>query len=145
MIYLDVTSSCRSAQNTGMQRMTRKIFTELSCRAEVTPLCWNEIGRFYQRLGKTEFELLTRPFERHTVSARPESRGQNPVAELSRLILLRHFPWKKLNDRDVFVAPDILHDFRRRSLPNLIKETTARSVAIFHDVTSLRLPSVYNV
>lgn len=145
MIYLDVTSSCRSAQNTGMQRMTRKIFAELSRRAEVIPLCWNEIGRFYQRLGKTEFELLTRPFERHTISARPESRGQNPVAELSRLVLLRRFPWTTLNEHDVFVAPDILHDLRRRALPHLLKSTGARSVAIFHDVTSLRLPSVYDV
>jgi glycosyltransferase involved in cell wall biosynthesis len=143
--FIDVTSSCRSTQNTGMQRMTRRIFAELSRRSEVTPLCWNEIGRFYQRLGPTEFKLLTRPFELHSVSARPESRGQNPVAEFSRFVSLRRFPWKRLNEEDVFLAPDILHDLRRRSLPSWIRKTKARAVAIFHDVTSLRLTSVYNV
>ena len=145
-LFIDVTSSCRSAQNTGMQRMTRKIFAELSRRANVTPLCWNQIGRFYQRLGPTELKLLTRPFELHPKALpRPESRGQNPLAELWRLISLRHFPWKKVNGQDVFVGPDILHDSRRRSLVNLIRTTKARTVAIFHDITSLRLPSVYNV
>lgn len=125
--------------------MTRRIFAELSRRTEVTPLCWNEIGRFYQRLGKTEFELLTRPFERHTVSGRPEIRGQNPIAEFRRLIFLPRFSWTALTERDVFIGPDILHDLRRRSLPHMLKSTSARSVAIFHDVTSLRLPTVYDV
>src|SRR5437868_11471366 len=84
-MFLDVTSSCRSVQNTGMQRMTRKIFAELSGRTAVTPVCWNQIGRFYQRLGPTELKLLTNPFEvRSNASARPESRGQNPVAEFLR-------------------------------------------------------------
>src|SRR5258708_863513 len=145
-VFIDVTSSCRSGQNTGMQRMTRKIFTELSRRVDVVPLCWNQIGRCYQRLGPTELRFLTRPFERHSrASARPESRGQSPLAELRRLLFLRRFPWKTLNKQDVFIAPDILHDSRRRSLPNLIRATKARTVAIFHDITSLRLTSVYNV
>jgi glycosyltransferase involved in cell wall biosynthesis len=146
MIYLDVTSSCRSAQNTGMQRMTRRIFAELSRRVDVAPICWNEIGRFYQRLGPTELQLLTRPFDFHPKSsARPETSGQNPIAEFRRLISLRRFPWKILGERDVFVAPDILHDLRRRVLPKLVQETKARKVAIFHDITSLRLPSVYDL
>src|SRR5437660_11512544 len=92
MIYLDATSSCRSVQNTGMQRMTRKIFAELSRRTGVTPICWNQIGKCYQTLGPTEWKLLTRPFDvRSGATARPESRGQNPVAEFMRLIFLPRF------------------------------------------------------
>jgi glycosyltransferase involved in cell wall biosynthesis len=145
MIYLDVTSSCRSAQNAGMQRMTRKIYVELSTRVDITPLCWNEIGRFYQRLGPKELQLLTNPFEGSSyASARPESRGQNPVAEFLRFISLSRFQFESLTAEDIFLAPDILHDTRRWSLPKRIAGTKARTVAIFHDATSLRLTSVYN-
>jgi glycosyltransferase involved in cell wall biosynthesis len=145
MICLDVTSSCRSVQNTGMQRMTRKIFAELSGRMAVTPVCWNQIGRFYQRLGPTELKLLTNPFEvRSNASARPESRGQNPVAEFLRFISLSRFQFGSLTSKDIFLAPDILHDTRRWSLPKRIRRTKARTVAIFHDATSLRLTSVYD-
>jgi glycosyltransferase involved in cell wall biosynthesis len=144
MIYLDATSSCRSVQNTGMQRMTRKIFAELSRRTEVTPICWNQIGRCYQTLGLNEWKLLTRPFDvRSGATARPESRGQNPVAEFMRLISLPRFRFESLTAADVFLAPDIFHDSRRRFLPDLLRQTKARAAAIFHDATTLRLTSIY--
>src|SRR5205807_6759289 len=123
-IFIDVTSSCRSVQNTGMQRMTRKIFTELSRRTEVTPICWNQIGKFYQKLGPTEWKLLTRPFDvRSGAAARPESRGQNPVAEFGRLISLPRFRLESLTAADIFLAPDIFHDSRRYFLPDLFSRT----------------------
>ncbi len=40
MIFLDVTSSCKSVINTGIQRTTRKIFAELRRRHAVTAICW---------------------------------------------------------------------------------------------------------
>jgi glycosyltransferase involved in cell wall biosynthesis len=144
MIYLDATSSCRSVQNTGMQRMTRKIFAELSRRTEVTPICWNQIGKCYQTLGPTEWKLLTRPFDvRSGATARPESRSQNPVVEFLRLISLPRFRFESLVAEDVFLAPDIFHDSRRRLLPDLLSRTKARTAAIFHDATTLRLTSIY--
>jgi glycosyltransferase involved in cell wall biosynthesis len=144
MIYLDATSSCRSVQNTGMQRMTRKIFAELSRRTEITPICWNQIGKCYQTLGPTEWKLLTRPFDvRSGATARPESRSQNPVVEFLRLISLPRFRFESLVAEDVFLAPDIFHDSRRRLLPDLLSRTKARTAAIFHDATTLRLTSIY--
>ena len=61
-IFIDVTSSCRSGQNTGMQRMTRRIFAELNQRLDVRPISWNTAGNFYTELGPRELQLLTRPF-----------------------------------------------------------------------------------
>ena len=128
-----------------MQRMTRRIFAELSRRAAVTPICWNKIGRFYQRLGSTEHKLLTRPFDvRSRPTTRPERRGQNPIAELRRFVLLPRFDFiNLLSEEDVFISPDTHHDSRRKYLPSLIGRTRVRSVAIFHDAARVRLASVY--
>jgi hypothetical protein len=51
-LFIDVTSSCRSMQSAGMQRMTRKIFAELGRRTDVHPICRNTLGNFYTELGK---------------------------------------------------------------------------------------------
>jgi glycosyltransferase involved in cell wall biosynthesis len=146
-IFIDVTSSCTSVQNTGMQRMTRKIFTELSKRAPVTPIYWNRIGRFYQRLGAVEHKLLVRPFDIHSrPTGRPEIRGENPIAELRRFASLSRFDFaSSLTENDIFMSPDSHHDSRRKRLPGLIRTTGARSLAIFHDAARLRLSSLYGI
>lgn len=144
-IFIDVTSSCRSVQNTGMQRMTRKIFGELSRRTRVTPLCWNQIGRCYQLLGATERTLLTRPFDFHPRPVTwPELRGHNPLAELRRWIALPRFDFAGQGGADnVFLSPDVHHDARRKILPRLLDQRHTRAVAIFHDAARLRLMAVY--
>jgi glycosyltransferase involved in cell wall biosynthesis len=146
-IFIDVTSSCRSVQNTGMQRMTRRIFAELSKRAPVTPICWNRIGRFYQRLGAVEHKLLARPFDINSrPTRRPEIRGENPIAELRRFAFLSRFDFtSSLTENDVFISPDSHHDSRRKHLPGLIRTTRVRSLAIFHDAARLRLSSLYGI
>src|ERR1700738_3488875 len=89
-IFIDVTSSCRSVQNTGMQRMTRNIFAELSRPSHVHPICWNTVGNFYTELGEPEYRFLTRPFQVHSrAMARPEWRGQDPLTELWRMFRRR--------------------------------------------------------
>ncbi len=51
-LFIDVTSSRRSMQSAGMQRMTRKIFAELSCPTYVRPIYRNTLGNFYTELCK---------------------------------------------------------------------------------------------
>ncbi len=144
-ILIDVTSSCRSVQNTGMQRMTRKIFAELNRSTHVHPICWNTAGNFYTELGEAEYRFLTRPFEvRSHAMARPEWRGQDPLTEFWRLLRRRRLNLEKeIRPNDVFFVPDIFRDLRRKALPNFLKQTQARKVAIFHDATDLRLTFVY--
>jgi len=144
-IFIDVTSSCRSVQNTGMQRMTRKIFAELTRFTHVHPICWNAVGNFYIELGEAEYRFLTRPFEvRSHAMARPEVRGQDPLTEFWRLLRRSRIKLEKeIGRNDVFLVPDIFRDRRRKALPNFLKQTEARAVAIFHDATDLRLTDVY--
>jgi glycosyltransferase involved in cell wall biosynthesis len=144
-VFIDVTSSCRSSQNTGMQRMTRRIFAELNQRLEVRPISWNTIGNFYVDLGPSELQLLTRPFvARSGAMAHPEWRGEDPFTELYRAFRRRRIDLdKEIGPNDVFFVPDIFRDDRRKTLPAFLKRTPARTVAIFHDATDLRLTDVY--
>jgi glycosyltransferase involved in cell wall biosynthesis len=144
-LFIDVTSACRSPQNTGMQRMTRKIFAELSRRLCVQPISWNKVGNCYTELGQTEFGFLTRPFEaRAGGAARPEWRGEDPLTEFYRVLRRRRFNLaEEIGDDDVFLVPDIYRDRRREALPGFVRRSRARTIAIFHDATDLRLTDVY--
>ena len=143
-IFIDVTSSCRSVQNTGMQRMTRKIFAELNRITRTHPICWNAAGNFYTELGESEYRFLTRPFEvRSHAMARPDWRGHDPLTEFWRRLRRRRFEPQEIGPSDVFFVPDIYRDSRRKILPGFLNQTQARTVAIFHDATDLRLTSVY--
>jgi glycosyltransferase involved in cell wall biosynthesis len=144
-IFMDVTNACRSSQNTGMQRMTRKIFAELSRRVNVHPICWNSIGQFYTDLGESEFGFLTRPFEtRGSSSSRPEWRGHDPISEFFRRLIRRRIHVdEQIGPEDVFLVPDIYRDTRRHGVPEFVKRTPARTIAIFHDATDLALTHVY--
>ena len=144
-VFIDVTSSCRSPQNTGMQRMTRRIFAELNQRLNVQPISWNTAGDFYIELGPRELQLLTQPFAaRSGAMAHPEWRGEDPFTESFRMLRRqRFFPDQEIGATDVFFVPDIFRDGRREALPAFLKQTSARKVAIFHDATDLRLTDVY--
>ncbi len=144
-IHIDVTNSCRSAQNTGIPKMTRRIFAELSRCAQVRPICWNALGHFYTDLGPAEDRLLTRPFQaRSGATARPEWRGQDPFTEFWRLISRRRVDLDQVvGTGDVFFVPEVFRDRRCKALPGLLRRSRARKVAIFHDAADLRLTSVY--
>src|SRR5256885_11529781 len=111
-LFIDVTSSCRSSQNTGMQRMTRRIFAELNQRLDVRPISWNTSGNFYIELGPREQLLLTRPFAaRSGAMAHPEWRGEDPFTEFFRMLRRRRFyPDQEVSAVDVFFVPDIFRD-----------------------------------
>src|ERR1700720_3538647 len=144
-IFMDVPGACRSAQNTGMQRMTRRIFAELSRRVTVQPICWNTVGNFYTDLGEAELRFLTRPFDVHgPATSRPEWRGQDPLTEFVRRLRRRRIDIdQEIGSRDVFLVPDIYRDSRRRQLPGFVRGTHARTVTVFHDATDLTLTHVY--
>lgn len=144
-VFIDVTSACRSPQNTGMQRMTRKIFSELNARFDVRPISWNKVGNIYTELGEQEFRFLTRPFEsRSHGAARPEWRGEDPLTELYRMLRRPRVNLEKeIGAEDALLVPDIFRDRRREALPAFLKRTGAHTIAIFHDATDLRLTNVY--
>jgi glycosyltransferase involved in cell wall biosynthesis len=141
MVFLDVTGACKSPRSTGMQRITRRIFEELTGRVSVTPISWNLVGNRYQLLGRRERALLEQPSRFLTrPRARPEFRGEYFPAELHRHIFRKSIRLEKqLRRGDVLLLPDIFRDGRLKKLPPVVSQTGARTVAIFHDAAALRL------
>ena len=139
-VFIDVTDSCKSAKNTGVQRVTRQLFAALSSQTRVTPICWNRLGNYYHRLGARELARLTKPFSEHkSPMARPELRGEEIVGETKRWIKSKRINLSELKDGDVFLIPDIYTDRRTKKLPAIIESSPARAIAIFHDAATLRL------
>ena len=138
-VLIDVTSTCRSARSSGIQRITRQLFAELATRVPVTPLCWNSLGNFYQRLDSREMEYLRTPFRRYNAPiSRPHARED--LGEFLRL--LRNGSVDMLNvlqDDDVIFVPGTFTDRRMQKLPEMARRTRARFVAIFHDLADLRM------
>jgi glycosyltransferase involved in cell wall biosynthesis len=123
-----------------MQRMTRRIFAELAERLPSTPICWNRYGNFYHRLGVRETEYLEAPFRRYRRPLERPQANEGLVGELGRL--LKHSKIDlvdELQRANVFLVPDMFSDQRTRRLPEWLRRTPARSVAIFHDAAELRL------
>ena len=140
-VFMDVTSSCRSLRNAGMQRTTRRLFAELTVRVPVTAICWNGLGNFYHHLGPSELRCLTAPFHGHRrAQSRPELLGENFPGEFRRRLGRKKIDmFTELKSDDVFLAPDIYAKARTQTLPELIRRTGAASIAIFHDAAALRL------
>lgn len=139
--FIDVTNSCRSPRNTGMQRTTRRLFAELEQRVSVTPLCWSRLGHFYHRLGDTESMYLRTPFRHYRGPvALPEFRGEKFPGELRRMLGRKPVDLStEIVPDDVFLVPDHFGDSRRLRLPELIRKIGIRSIVIFHDAAMERL------
>ena len=144
MVYLEVTTSCKSGRNTGIQRVTRALFLRLSARIPVTPVLWNGIGRRFQLLSAKELKTLENPFHAGSHGrAHPELRGENPLADGYRLFANETFDLaKEMQTEDVFLMPDIFRDARTTILPETIRKARGSAVAIFHDAAALRLPGL---
>jgi glycosyltransferase involved in cell wall biosynthesis len=147
VLYLDVSSSCKSPLNTGVQRMVRGMFAGLSPRMDITPILWSQKLNSYCRLSPRELQFLINPFARHT----------NPSAKPEQLVI--RLPWSKtvrhLRNRkrrfeleaeatanDVFLVPEIFRDNRIGRFTNPAARFPGRSYAVFHDAIALRLPEM---
>jgi glycosyltransferase involved in cell wall biosynthesis len=140
-ILIDVTGSCRSAKNTGVQRVTRGIYAELAARGSLTAICWNRVGNFYHLLGEPESEYLIAPFRKYRAPVgRPDLRGEKLPGELRRYFRRRPIAVAPaLQKGSILLVPDIYFDERTRLLPEALRHSTGRSVAIFHDAATLSL------
>jgi len=76
-LFIDVTSSRRSMQGAGMERMTRKIFAELSCPTYVRPIYRNTLGNFYTEL------VRRRPLNARVI-------GRFRIADYNRISILSY-------------------------------------------------------
>ena len=149
MIYIDVTSSCKSPMNTGVQRVVRELHRTLAGAAEITSLIWDPQLRTYCRLSKRERGFLTTPFARS--AGKPDAepgRRANPVPVLSkwrRALTHRRnrlsFP-QILTKEDTVFVPEIFQDNRVTFLPLWADQSAARFVTVCHDAIAWRRPEV---
>lgn len=157
MIYLDVTSSCKSPMNTGVQRVVRGLHDSLSGLTPVTPLVWDPCLQTYCKLSAREHGFLVDPFgagglgresPRRIAGDAEPGRRANPVPLLSKWArTLAHrrnrmgFPGT-LRAGDALFVPEIFQDNRVGLLRTWARESAARFVTVCHDAITWRHPEI---
>lgn len=150
MIYVDVTDSCKSPMNTGIQRVVRGLFRAL-CAAEnsLTPVLWEPKLKSYCALSKRERGFLETPFAGHGGKALSQpSRSANPIPVWSKLARqLAHRRNRldlagQLTSTARILVPQIFRDGRGEYVTALCGKTGARSIAFFYDAIPWRRPDV---
>jgi glycosyltransferase involved in cell wall biosynthesis len=139
MIYLDVTSACRSPLNTGVKRIQRGMHASLCGQPDYHPVCWQSTLRSYRELDKRD---------RATLEQTREPRGLGLFDSFASLT----DPLRIFRDRaalldlskifqpgDVLLVPDLVWDNRGKYLSQ-IPSNFIRRIGIFHDAIALRLP-----
>jgi glycosyltransferase involved in cell wall biosynthesis len=140
-IFIDVTQSCRSSNNSGIQVVTRNIFREIKTIHNIVPVIWDNQLCKYAHLNKRELRNLQNPFsQNYKPKARP-NKEENPFyKELFYSILrikksINFYSKEKKNDFIVF--PEVFRDKRVKHLLNLLPPDFKR-VGLFHDANVLR-------
>jgi glycosyltransferase involved in cell wall biosynthesis len=148
MLFVDVTSSCKSPLNTGVQRVVRALYKALCPIAEVQPLIWDDQLKSYCRLSAREQAFLSRANARDFEPAGQPEYAANPwpwskvqrhfAHRLNRLDLI-----VKLGPHDALFVPEIFQDRRVEWLPQLHQRRPGnRRSALFYDAITLRHPEL---
>ncbi len=148
MLYLDVTSSCKSPMNTGVQRVVRALYRALRERGEVRPMIWDDQYVTYCALSPREqaFLELTKA-SKHDPAAEPEY-AANPWPWSK---LLRHFAHRQnrldlaalWQPGDALFVPEIFQDRRIEWLAgSAARPPGLRRTALFHDAIVWRHPEL---
>jgi glycosyltransferase involved in cell wall biosynthesis len=147
MLYLDVTSSCKSPMNTGVQRVVRALHRAFKERTEVRPMIWDDqlgsycalSGReqaFLERTNASEFGPAAEP--EHAANLWPWSKIQRHFAHrLNRLDLPAR--WQS---GDALFIPEIFQDRRIDWLAATRPPKVVRRTAIFYDAIVWRHPDL---
>ncbi len=148
MLYLDVTSSCKSPMNTGVQRVVRALYRAFRARGEVRPLVWDNQFGTYCSLSPREQAFLERTNDSHQGPAAEPEYAANPWPWSK---LLRHVThWRNRLDLpslwkpgDAFFVPEIYQDQRIEWLAgNSAHPAGLRRTALFHDAIVWRHPEL---
>jgi glycosyltransferase involved in cell wall biosynthesis len=145
MLFLDVTQSCRSSNNSGIQVVTRNLFRELAKVIEITPMIWDARLRRYAKLSQNELNTLANPFPK---GYRPRSRPnkeENPVTKelLATLLRLgRQIPLSlKPSENDLLLFPEVFRDNRVLNLSKRL-HPELRKTGVFYDANVMRNPKI---
>ena len=151
VIYLDVTSSCKSPMNTGVRRVVRGLYRSLAAVAPLTPVLWDPHLVAYSTLSGREQGFLEAPFGEGNAKKNGDAepgRRANPIPGWSKLA--RAWTHRRnrldlparLTGADTLFVPEIFQDNRVRWLANLGANTPARRVGVCHDAIAWRRPDI---
>jgi glycosyltransferase involved in cell wall biosynthesis len=145
MIYLDVTDSCKSPLNTGIQRVVRGFFRGL-CEAQiaVTPILWEPALDAYCALSQQEHNFLVAPFS--------GAGGRKALEQPSRTFFptwtrfVRRMVHRRnrldlsslLKKSDTLIVPQVFRDERG----GFTRRLGARRIAFFYDAIPWRRPEI---
>lgn len=151
VIYLDVTSSCKSPMNTGVQRVVRGLYRSLSTLGDVTPVLWDPALTAYCTLSRREKGFLEMPFAKRVgdrIGDAEPGRRANPVPVWSKFARTVVHRWNRLDlparltGADTLFVPEIFQDNRVVWLAALGARTSARRVGVCHDAIAWRRPDI---
>ena len=143
-IFIDVTQSCRSSNNSGIQVVTRNLFREIDSPHNAVPMIWDTRLRRYAQLSSVEKKNLLNPFSKgYKPKARP-NKQENPFYKelLSTLFRLRKLICltEKPQHKDFILFPEVFRDNRVFCLPSLLHPKFEKT-GIFYDANVLRNPT----
>ncbi len=147
MLYLDVTSSCKSPMSTGVQRVVRSLHRALKSRTPVQPVIWDEPLASYCRLCAREQAFLEPASGSVFASAAEPETAANPWPWSK---VQRHFAHRlcrldlaaRLRPGDGIFVPEIFQDRRIEWFSALPTDASIRRVAFFHDAIVWRHPEL---
>ena len=140
-MFIDVTQSCRSSNNSGIQVVTRNIFREFKSIHNIIPVIWDNQLCKYAYLNKRELTNLQNPFSRNYKSKARPNKEENPLykelfSSILRIKKCINFYSKEKAD-DFIIFPEVFRDKRVKYLLNLLPPEFKR-VGLFHDANVLR-------
>jgi glycosyltransferase involved in cell wall biosynthesis len=147
MLYLDVTSSCKSPMNTGVQRVVRAVHRAFRERMDVQPMIWDDQIQSYCRLSTREKSFLERSQgSRPAHAAEPEHAANPwPWSRIQRHLehrLHRLDPPRQWQAADALFVPEIFQDHRLDWLRAVAQPPGVRRVALFYDAITWRQPEL---
>ena len=144
-IFIDVTQSCRSSNNSGIQVVTRRLYQELEQLCQTTTVLWDNHIQRYCLLTDKEKNILSNPFgKNYQAKARP-NKQENPILKdilsslfrLGRLVSLDKPP----RNGQVLFFPEVFRDKRVTALKKSLHKEL-KKIAIFHDANVLKFPDI---
>lgn len=139
---LDATSCCRSANNSGIQRVVRGLYRHIGAHSPLQAVAWDEfLGKFATPTA-SEYQFLTDPFKgaNGKASANPNRQGTSIGSFLGKRIRhqLNAVDLTALEPGSLLILPEVFRDSRILHMPRPA-EIPCPVVAWFHDACALQL------
>lgn len=138
MILLDVTTTSHCLAHTGIQRVARSLYRELSQISDVTPICFDPYADCWRELDKREFGLMEPPKHSNLRRRRGARWSMSQmIGGYSRRVFSKQ---KKLSGRySALVVPEIFDHTVAKAYDRLFPLVEGPKIAFFHDIIPVKL------